>query len=370
MLSAKKHLQFKHLQFPFSSLVRATNSFGVTTKIGEGATGEVFSGNLNAERVAVKRLKLGANATPELRAELERRFEAEYAVLTQYNHVRLVRLIGHAVDENPSSQHPFALVFELLEEGSLADWLPGPDGSPAPKAAEGRGPLSATDRIDIVLGTAAGLAFLHGLREPGEVEGSAAQPVLHRDVKSANIGLTRRGALAALYAKLLDYGLAKAIRGEGGGGAAVAKGSVSFTGGFVSGTVGYTAPELVRGHYTVQSEVYSFGVVLLEVLLGRRVNADTATRALEAEEDKGAGTLAKQADAVWSAAAVAALASLVLDCIKVRGSKRPQGMTVVMARLKVHQTPSPLLYLSTQILTATLQLVIFAGNPWPRCRTA
>ena len=94
--------------------------------LGSGATGEVFSGALVGAPVAGKRLKLAA--IPNARAELSRRFRAEVEVLSKYAHPRLVRLLAWAEEEDAAAPHPFAIVLELLEEGSLGDWLRGPGG--------------------------------------------------------------------------------------------------------------------------------------------------------------------------------------------------------------------------------------------------
>eukprot|EP00613_Pedinella_sp_CCMP2098_P009859 CAMPEP_0171646524 /NCGR_PEP_ID=MMETSP0990-20121206/34843_1 /TAXON_ID=483369 /ORGANISM="non described non described, Strain CCMP2098" /LENGTH=217 /DNA_ID=CAMNT_0012223435 /DNA_START=99 /DNA_END=747 /DNA_ORIENTATION=- len=168
----------------FLQLMRATNSFSTEAKIGEGATGEVFRANLDGVPVAVKRLKLPEGATNFAREELERRFRAEFDTLSTYQHARIVKLLGWGGDGDPNSLHPFCLVFELLEGGSLADRLLSPSGEqPA------IGPLSNLSRLDIALGVGAGLIFLHGLREPGDDANAPLQAALHRDVKSANIGL-------------------------------------------------------------------------------------------------------------------------------------------------------------------------------------
>jgi serine/threonine protein kinase len=166
-----------------------------------------------------------------------------------------VRLLCYAIDEDPAARHPFVLAFELLEEGSLADHLRGPGGE-APRAA----PLTPLERIDAALGAAAGLAHLHGLREavePGAAGAAAQAPLLHRDVKSANIGLTRVGG--ALYAKVLDCGLARALKGGPAGPAGAAPAGRSITGGVV-GTLGYMAPELAVGQYTPRSDILRAGV--------------------------------------------------------------------------------------------------------------
>jgi serine/threonine protein kinase len=152
----------------FLHLDKATNSFSAEAKIGEGSTGEVFRGVLDEVHVAVKRLKLPEGATNMARQELQRRFRAEFVTLSAYKHARLVRLLGWGEDGDPNSQHPFCLVFELLEGGSLENRLLSPSGE---QSATWLGPLSGVARIDIVLGVGAGLGFLHGLREPGSAVG-------------------------------------------------------------------------------------------------------------------------------------------------------------------------------------------------------
>jgi serine/threonine protein kinase len=208
----------------FAMLTDSTHAF--STKLGEGATGAVYRGEIRGEPVAIKRLKLAMGATPENRATLEKAFRAELTILSTFRHPRLVRLDSFAIDTEPASQHPFALVFELLTEGSLADHLRGSSGAPAEKAV-----LSALERIDCALGAAAGIAYLHGLRDAGDGAGAqAGAPTLHRDIKSANIGLTRNGG-GALHSKVLDCGLAKALALPG-----AASGSSTT---HVVGTTGY-----------------------------------------------------------------------------------------------------------------------------------
>lgn len=180
---------------PFPRLVAATASFPKENLLGSGATGDVFRGVLDEQAVAVKLLNLPEFATPAAKVALQRMFQRELDVLGSYRNPRLVRLLHFSHDTSPTSKHPFALVFELLEGGSLADWLRLPDGSAARRSqADGR-PLSAAQRADIALGAARGLAFLHGQREQADDDAALggagagagavaapapAAPVLHR----------------------------------------------------------------------------------------------------------------------------------------------------------------------------------------------
>lgn len=212
--------------FSFAALEAATNGFLAGNCIGSGGSGDVYRGVLNGIPIAVKRLRLPVNLTAaHARRHIERRFQAELQTLLRYRHPRVVQLLGSAIDDRPTAEYPFALVLELLEGGALADYLlppvrpalPGGAGAAAAAAEAGlaRGdrpaPLSALQRLDIALGAASGLAYLHGLREeggestaapglPAAAAGGAggtvatataaaegAAPVLHRDMKSANV---------------------------------------------------------------------------------------------------------------------------------------------------------------------------------------
>lgn len=161
----------------FGRVRAATENFAETRHIagGRGATGDVYSGQIEDQAIAVKLLNLPEAATPTAKAALQRTFHRELAVLSSYRNPRLVRLQHYAEDTTPESRHPFALVFELLEGGSLADWLRSPSGEPARRSHAGGLPLTALQRIDIALGAASGVAFLHGQREADdEAEDDAA----------------------------------------------------------------------------------------------------------------------------------------------------------------------------------------------------
>ncbi len=146
-------------------------------------------------------------------------------------------------------------------------------------------------------------------------------------MKSANIGLIPRGD--ALYAKLYDCGIANAMH--------VAEGVVgAFTRGLAAGTRGYMAPETYGGAYSIQSEVYSFGVVLLEVLVGKRVGFEPITAMDVEANDNGVQWRVARADpgCRWSGRSLDQLAVLVFECIRSQSTKRPENMGAVLERLQ------------------------------------
>lgn len=234
-------------QVAFAALSASTKGFSSGMRIGEGTTGDVFRTELDGIPRAVKILKLPAGGAGA-RDLLEHRFRAEMDTLAALEHPRVVRLIAFAIDEVPETPHPYAIVFELLEGGSLADWLRLPNGAAGPRAPER---LGASERVDIALGVASGLSFIHGQRDLHDLidgdfigAGTSGAPMLHRDIKSANIGLTRAGAV--FYSKLLDCGMAKAMCGDKSARAGVRRSQQgsSISGDIVVGTLGYMAPEL------------------------------------------------------------------------------------------------------------------------------
>ncbi|XP_061358931.1 probable serine/threonine-protein kinase PBL19 [Gastrolobium bilobum] len=222
--------------FTFQELRDATNGFNRMLKIGEGGFGSVYRGSIRPQDgkgdpivVAIKRLNpRGFQGHKEWLAEVQ--------FLSIVSHPNLVKLLGYcSVDGERGKQR--LLVYEFMPNRSLDDHLFN-------KALP---PLPWKTRLEIMLGAAQGLAYLH--------EGLEIQ-VIYRDFKSSNVLLD-----ADFHPKLSDFGLAR----EG------PQGDKTHVSTAVVGTQGYAAPEYIEtGHLKVQSDMWSFGVVLYEILTGRR----------------------------------------------------------------------------------------------------
>ncbi|KAK7392228.1 hypothetical protein VNO78_20658 [Psophocarpus tetragonolobus] len=214
----------------YEELKEATNNFEPASILGEGGFGRVFKGVLNdGTAVAIKRLTSGGQ-------QGDKEFLVEVEMLSRLHHRNLVKLVGYYSNRD-SSQN--LLCYELVPNGSLEAWLHGPLGINCP--------LDWDTRMKIALDAARGLAYLHEDSQPC---------VIHRDFKASNILLENN-----FHAKVADFGLAKQAP----------EGRANYLSTRVMGTFGYVAPEYaMTGHLLVKSDVYSYGVVLLELLTGRK----------------------------------------------------------------------------------------------------
>ncbi|GJZ72234.1 probable leucine-rich repeat receptor-like protein kinase, partial [Tanacetum coccineum] len=211
--------------FTFAEVNKYTNNFSETNNIGTGGYGMVYRGSLpNGQLIAIKRAKQGST-----QGGLE--FKTEIELLSRVHHKNLVSLVGFCFDQGEQM-----LVYEYIVNGTVKDSLTGRSGIR----------LDWMRRLQIALGAAKGLQYLHDLADP---------PIIHRDVKSNNILLDER-----LVAKVADFGLSKSL-GDA---------NVTHVTTQVKGTLGYMDPEYYQtNQLTEKSDVYSFGIVLLELITAR-----------------------------------------------------------------------------------------------------
>ncbi|KAI3912480.1 hypothetical protein MKW92_006855 [Papaver armeniacum] len=212
--------------FSYSMLKSATESFHPSKKLGVGGFGVVYKGTLkDGTHIAVKTLSAESS-------QATREFLTEIDMITNVRHPNLVQLIGCCLEGSNRM-----LVYEYLENNSLACALFGSKSK--------RIPLDWPKRAAIAIGTARGLAFLHEEAKP---------QIIHRDIKAGNILLD-----AQLSPKIGDFGLAKLFPDN-----------VTHISTRVAGTMGYLAPEYsLLGQLTKKADIYSFGVLLLEIVSGR-----------------------------------------------------------------------------------------------------
>ncbi|GLJ34401.1 hypothetical protein SUGI_0691600 [Cryptomeria japonica] len=214
--------------FSFAEIKEATNNFSESNAIGSGGYGRVYKAMLpEGEMVAIKRAQQGS-----LQGGTE--FKNEIELLSRVHHKNLVGLIGFCTEQGEQM-----LVYEYMPNGTLRENL------------NGESKLDWSKRLQIALDCAKGLNYLHELANP---------PIIHRDVKSNNILLDEN-----LNAMVADFGLSKLVADTG-----VNAGSKSHVSSQVKGTMGYLDPEYyITQQLSKKSDVYSYGIVLLELITGR-----------------------------------------------------------------------------------------------------
>ncbi|OIW11635.1 hypothetical protein TanjilG_24841 [Lupinus angustifolius] len=212
--------------YTYNELSKATNDFSQANKIGEGGFGSVYKGRLkNGKFAAIKVLSAESR-------QGEKEFLTEINTIAEIQHENLVKLYGCCVEKNNR-----ILVYNYLENNSLAQTLVGGGHSSIY--------FDWQTRCRICVGVARGLAFLHEEVRP---------LIVHRDIKASNILLDKD-----LTPKISDFGLAKLIPPN-----------MTHVSTRVAGTLGYLAPEYaIGGRLTRKADIYSFGVLLLEIVSGR-----------------------------------------------------------------------------------------------------
>ncbi|KAK7252397.1 hypothetical protein RIF29_36311 [Crotalaria pallida] len=236
-ISLKKgHFHRESLEGPFESerpviyaleeIEDATNNFDETRRIGVGGYGEVYFGMLEDKEVAVKKM----------RSNKSKEFYAELKALCNIHHINIVELLGYA-----SGEDHLYLVYEYVPNGSLSEHLQDP-------LLKGHQHLSWCARTQIALDAAKGVEYIHDYTKARYV---------HRDIKTSNILLDEK-----LRAKVADFGLAKLVERTN---------DAEFIATRLVGTPGYLPPESLKElQVTVKTDVFAFGVVLSELITGKR----------------------------------------------------------------------------------------------------
>ncbi|XP_020224649.1 G-type lectin S-receptor-like serine/threonine-protein kinase At4g27290 isoform X1 [Cajanus cajan] len=213
--------------FDFSTISNATNNFSDSNKLGEGGFGPVYKGVLkDGQEIAVKRLA----KTSEQGAE---QFKNEVMLMAKLQHRNLVKLLGCSI--HPKEK---LLIYEYMSNRSLDYFIFDSTQSIQ---------LDLTKRLQIIDGIARGLLYLHQ---------DSRLRIIHRDLKASNILLDND-----MNAKISDFGLARTFGGD----------QAEANTNRVMGTYGYMPPEYaLHGTFSIKSDVFSFGVIVLEILSGRK----------------------------------------------------------------------------------------------------
>ncbi|XP_074267726.1 cysteine-rich receptor-like protein kinase 15 [Silene latifolia] len=218
------------LLYTMATLETATNGFSNENKLGQGGYGSVYKGTLpNGEKVAVKRLSRNTRHGAQ-------EFKNEIILVAKLHHKNLARLLGFALHQKEK-----LLVYEYVPNKSLDNFVFDPVK---------QGQLNWRSRYNIILGIAKGMLYLHQ---------DSGLKIIHRDLKASNILLD-----ANMNPKIADFGLARMFDYDK---------SQSDTSRIV-GTYGYMSPEYAtRGIYSAKSDVYSYGVLILEIISGKMNSA-------------------------------------------------------------------------------------------------
>ncbi|XP_075514609.1 putative serine/threonine-protein kinase PIX13 [Primulina tabacum] len=292
--------------YSYSDLKSATRNFNRDMVLGAGGFGTVYKGWVDEKTLEPSKLGTGVLvAVKKLNSGSVQGFDewqAEVNFLGRFSHPNLVKLLGYCWEDKE-----LLLVYEFMPRGSLENHLF--------RRITATEPLSWDLRLKIAIGAARGLAFLH----------TSDRKVIYRDFKASNILLD-----GGYNAKISDFGLAKL--GPSGGDSHVTT--------RIMGTHGYAAPEYIAtGHLYVKSDVYGFGVVLLEILTGLRaldtrrpseqkILADWLKPSLSSRR-KALSIIDPKMEGQYSSKAALLATQLTLKCLEQEPRKRPAMKEVV-----------------------------------------
>ncbi|XP_048134206.1 U-box domain-containing protein 35-like isoform X3 [Rhodamnia argentea] len=289
-LSALHQNDTRYRKYTIEEIEEATDKFAKTNKIGEGGYGPVYKGKLDHTPVAIKVLRPDA-------VQGKKQFHQEVEVLSCMRHPNMVLLLGACPEYG-------CLVYEYMDFGSLEDRLFRKGKTP---------PISWQKRFNIAAEIATALLFLHQ---------SKPEPLVHRDLKPANILLDRN-----YKSKISDVGLARLVPPT------VADSVTQYHMTSAAGTFCYIDPEYQQtGKLTTRSDVYSFGIMLLQIITARP--AMGLSHHVRTAIEKG--MLEEMLDPAvldWPVEEALAFAKLALMCAELRKKDRPDLGTVVLPEL-------------------------------------
>ncbi|EHA8589992.1 putative LRR receptor-like serine/threonine-protein kinase [Cocos nucifera] len=232
----------KYRIISYTDLLKATDGFSSANLVGTGNSGSVYKGKLGCEEKFVAVKVFNIHQVGALKS-----FKAECEIIRNVRHSNLVRIITSCSSIDSTGNDFKALIFEYMPNGSLDEWL-------HPKAQECHRTrtLDLTQRLNIALDVASALCYLHH---------NVEVPAIHCDLKPSNVLLDND-----MTAHVGDFGLSRFLPTSG---STTSKNSASLMG--IKGTIGYVAPEYAMGsQISTQGDVYSYGILLLEMLTGMK----------------------------------------------------------------------------------------------------
>ncbi|KAL8045124.1 hypothetical protein ABFX02_08G092600 [Erythranthe guttata] len=286
------------LQYGYSTIKAATNDFSDHNKLGQGGFGDVYKGKLpNDQEIAVKRLSKNSG-----QGDVE--FKNEILLLAKLQHRNLVRLLGFSIQGTEK-----LLVYEFVRNGSLDLCMSDPTK---------RSCLDWDKRYKIIGGVARGLVYLH---EDSQLR------IIHRDLKPANVLLDRE-----MNPKIADFGMARLFEQD------ETQGNTSR----IVGTYGYMSPEYaMHGNFSIKSDVFSFGVLVLEIMSGQknrsiRIGDNVEDLLTFTWKNWREGTTENMIDPVLRAAGTDSLRDMIkcihigLLCVQENAAKRPTMASILL----------------------------------------
>ncbi|KAL8139832.1 hypothetical protein V2J09_005853 [Rumex salicifolius] len=320
----KESDDIQYRKFTLEDIEIATDYFSASLKVGEGGYGPVYKGELDNTKVAIKVLR------PDVSQGLVQ-FKKEVEVLGRMKHPNLVLLLGACPEYG-------CLVYELMDYGSLEDRLFRKDNTP---------PIPWRIRFKIASEIATALHFLHSTKP---------EPLVHRDLKPANILLDQN-----FVPKICDVGLARLVP------PAAAENMTQYHMTAAAGTFFYIDPEYQQtGLLSVKSDIYSLGVVFLQILTGRPAMGLSHAVDNAIEEGKFAGILDQSVDG-WPIEDALTFARLALRCCELRKRDRPDlGSEVLpeLARLSAYAISDTSTSISSVSYDGSSCNSPYAGSSW------